>query len=54
MMSTPATLGQGEQHLGNVGNLLRYFVPALCAAGVADADVQRVFAGNPKRVLPIQ
>lgn len=47
-------LGQGEDHLSNVGNVLRYFVPRLAAAGVAEADVRRIFADNPKRVLPIQ
>lgn len=47
------TLGHGEPYLGNIGNVLRYFVPRLAAAGLSPEDIQRLLSGTPKRVLPM-
>jgi predicted metal-dependent phosphotriesterase family hydrolase len=47
-------VGRGETHLSNVGNVLRYFVPRLKDAGVAEEAIHAIFVDNPKRVLPIQ
>ncbi|MBI3374368.1 MAG: phosphotriesterase [Betaproteobacteria bacterium] len=52
--SKVANLGRGGAHLSNVGNLLRYFVPELEKAGVAQEAIRAILVGNPKRVLPIQ
>ena len=52
--SKAAVLGGGRAHLSNVGNVLRYFVPELAKAGVAQERIDAILVGNPKRVLPIQ
>lgn len=51
--SKAAVLGGGRAHLSNVGNVLRYFVPELAKAGVAQERIDAILVGNPKRVLPI-
>ena len=48
------TLGRGESHLGNIGNVFRYFVPRLKDAGGGDESIRAIVVDNPKRALPIR
>lgn len=52
--SRMTVLGRSEPFLSNIGNVMRYFVPKLLAAGLSQAEVDTVLCDNPKRVLPMQ
>ncbi len=48
------SLGWSTTPLHTVGHLLRYFVPAMRAAGIDDDTITHLFVENPRRVLPMQ